>query len=96
VCAMVVLTRGMKRSWRWKARSQKREEADIGGSDVIINVFRNRTELRLQDEEKNFEFNAGGEGKPMKCLCHKRGNERETGKTSNETSGCIDDSLDKR
>ncbi len=66
------------------------------GSDVIAKVFRSRTELRLKNEEKNFEFNAGGEGKPMKLLCHKRGDVRETGKTSNESSGGIEDSLDRR
>jgi len=42
------------------------------GSDVIAKVFRSRTELRLKNEEKNFELNADGEGKPMKLLCHKR------------------------
>ena len=36
-------------------------------------VCRSRTALRLKNEEKNFEFNAGREGKPMKLLCHKRG-----------------------
>jgi len=40
--------------------------------------------LRLKNKEKNFELNAGGEGKPMKLLYHKRGDVRETGKTSNE------------
>jgi len=63
---------------------------------VITKVFRSRTELRLQDEEKNFEFNAGGEGKPMKLLCHKRGNVTETGKTSNESSGGIEGSQHRR
>ena len=29
--------------------------------------------MRLQNEEKNFEFHASGEGKPMKLLCQKRG-----------------------
>src|SRR6218665_1558223 len=41
-------------------------------SDVISKVFRSRTELRLKNEENNFELNAGGEGKPMKLLCNKK------------------------
>ena len=45
---------------------------------MIAKVFRSRTELRLKNEEKIFEFNAGGEEKPMKLLCHKRGDVRET------------------
>jgi len=28
------------------------------GSDVIANLFRSRTELRLKNEDKNFEFKA--------------------------------------
>ena len=56
---------------------------------MITKVFRSRTELRLKAEENNFELNAGGEGKPMKLLCHKRGDVRETRKTSNESSGGI-------
>ena len=31
VWAMVVLARGMKRSWRWEERIRRREEAEIGG-----------------------------------------------------------------
>jgi len=65
-------------------------------SDVIAKVFRSRTELRLKNKENNFELNTGGEGKPMKLLCHKRGDVRETGKTSNESRGGIEDSLDRR
>jgi len=65
------------------------------GSDVIAKVFRSRTELRLKNEEKNFEFNAGGEGKSMK-LCHKRVDVIETGKMSNESSGGMEDSLDRK
>jgi len=76
------------------------EMAERGGrdreSDVIATVFKSRTELRLKKGEKNFEFNAGGEGKSMKLLCHKRGDVRETGKTSNESRGGIEDSLDWR
>src|SRR6218665_1006923 len=34
--------------------------------------LRSRTEWRLKDEEKNFEFNAGGERKTMNLLCQKR------------------------
>jgi len=41
-----------------------------------------RAERRLKKQEKNFECNAGGEGEPMKLLCHKRDNVRETIKTS--------------
>ena len=41
-------------------------------SDLIAKVFRSRTELRLKNKEKNFELDVGGEGKPMKLLCHKR------------------------
>ena len=52
---------------------------------MITKVFRCTTELRLKNEKKNFELNAGGEGKPME-LCHKRGDVREMGKTSNEFS----------
>ena len=37
--------------------------------------------LRLKNKEKNFKFNASGEGKPMKLLFHKRGDVRDTGKT---------------
>jgi len=51
--------------------------------------------LRLKIKEQNFELNAGGEGKPMKFLCHKRGDVRETRKMSNELSGGIEDSLDR-
>ena len=65
------------------------------GSDVIAKVFRSRTELRLKNEENSFECNAGGEGKPVK-LCDNRGDVKETGKTSNESSGGIEDSLDRR
>jgi len=32
----------------------------------IRKAFRSRTELRLRCEERNFEFNAGGEGKRTK------------------------------
>ena len=28
--------------------------------------------MRLKNEEKNFELNAGGDGKPMKLLSHKK------------------------
>jgi len=63
---------------------------------VISKIFRSRTELRLKNLEKNFEFNAGGEGKPVELVSHKRGDVRETGKTSNESSGGIEDSLDTR
>jgi len=38
---------------------------------VITKVFRSRTKLRLKNQKKNFEFNAGCKGKPMKLLCHK-------------------------
>ena len=31
VWAMVVLTRGMKRSWGWEERSRRRKEAERGG-----------------------------------------------------------------
>jgi len=57
-----------------RAEMADREEAEIGGRlySQRYNVFRSRTELRLKNEERNFEFNAGGEGKPMKLLCHKR------------------------
>ena len=61
---------------------------------MIEKLFRSRTELRLKNEEKNFEFSTGGVGKPMKLVCHKRGDVRETGKT--ESSGGIEDSLDGR
>jgi len=61
---------------------------------LIAKVFRRRTELRLKNAEKNFELNAGGEGKPM-MLHHKRGDVRETRKTSNASRG-IEDSLDRR
>jgi len=52
--------------------------------------------LRLKNEKKNFESNAGGEGKPIALVCHKRGGVIETGKTSNESSGGIEDSLGRR
>ena len=42
------------------------------GSDLIGKEFRSRTELRLTNEEKNFELNADGEGRPMKLLYHKK------------------------
>jgi len=58
---MVVITRGMKkRSWRWKS-GDGGERKQRHGSDVIAKVFRSRSELRLKNEEKNFDFNAGGE-----------------------------------
>ena len=64
---------------------------------MITKVFRSRTELRLKNEENNFELNADVEGKSMKLLCHKKGViVRETGKMSNESSGGIEDSLDRR
>src|SRR6218665_1470896 len=66
------------------------------GSDVIAKVFKGRIAWRLKNEEKNFEFNVGSEGKPMKLLCHKRGDARAIGKASNESSGGIEDSLDRR
>jgi len=80
-----------------RAETAERESRDRG-SDVIAQVFtcRSRTKLRLKNEEKNFELNAGGEWKPMKLLCHEKGDVRETGKTSNESSGGIKDSLDTR
>ncbi len=70
-----------------RAETAERGSRDRG-SDVITKVFTCRctTKLRLKNEKKNFEFNAGGEGKPMELLCHKRGDVRETGKTSNESS----------
>ena len=68
-----------------RAEKAERRSRDKG-SDVIAKVFRNRKELRLKNQEKNLEFNAGGEGKPMKFLCHKRRDVRETAKTSNESS----------
>jgi len=61
---------------------------------VITKVFRSRTELRLENPEKNFEFKAGIEGKPMKLLCHKRGAVGEKGKTRNESSGVNEYRLD--
>ena len=73
-----------------KAETAERGSRDRG-SDVIAKVFRNRTELRLKNKEKNFELIAGDEGKPMKLLCSKRGDVRATGKTSNEPSGGIED-----
>ena len=45
---------------------------------MITKVFGSRTKLTLKNQEKNFEFNVGGEGKLMKFLCHKRGDVRET------------------
>jgi len=36
------------------------------------------------------------ERKPMKLLSHKRGDVRESGKMRNESSGGIEDSLDRR
>ena len=62
---------------------------------MIAKVFRSRTELRLK-KRKEFELNAGGEGRPMKLVCHKRGDVRETGKTSIQSSGGIEDSLGRR
>jgi len=61
---------------------------------VIAEVFTCRcaTEFR----QKNFEFNASGEGKPIESLYHKRRDVRKTGNTSNESSGGIEDSLDRR
>ena len=59
---------------RTERGSRERESCEI------TKVFRSRTKLRLKNEEKNFEFNANGEGKPMKLLCHKRGDVRETGR----------------
>ena len=60
------------------------DSAEIGsrvrGSDVIAHIFKSRTNLRPKNEEKNiefnagkFKFNAGGKGKPINLLCHKRG-----------------------
>jgi len=46
-----------------------------GSRYVITKVLRRRTELRFKNQEKNFEFNAGGQRKPMKLLCHKKGDE---------------------
>ena len=70
---------------------------------MIAHIFRSRTDLKLTNEEKNiefnagkFKFNAGGEGTPMKLLCHKRGDMRKTGKTSTKSSGGIEYSLDRR
>ena len=63
-----------------RAETAERGSRDRG-SDVITEVFRSRPELSLKSEEKNFEFNAGGELKPMKLLFYKRGNVREAGKT---------------
>jgi len=60
---------------------ERAETAERGsrdwGSDLITKIFRSRTELRLKNEEKNFELNAYGEGKPMELLCNKRGDARE-------------------
>jgi len=44
-----------------RAETAERGSRDRG-SDLIAKVFRSRTELRLKNEEKNFELNAGGEG----------------------------------
>ena len=60
-------------------------------SDVIAMVFRSRTELKLKNQEKNFEFNASSEGKLVK-FCHKS----EMEKMSNESSRGIEDCLDSR
>jgi len=49
--------------------------------------------VRLKNYEKDFEFNAGGEGKPMQLLCHKRGDARETGKKSNESRGGVGEAV---
>ena len=35
-------------------------------SDLITEVFKSRTKLRLENKEKNFKFNAGSEGTLMK------------------------------
>ena len=51
--------------------------------------------MRLKNVEKNFELNAGGEGKPM-MLRHKRGDVRETRKLRRAMRRGIEDSLDRR
>ena len=68
VWAMVVLTRGMKRSMVLGRAETAERGSRYRGSYVIAKVFGSRTELRLENEEKNFKFNVGGEGKPMKLL----------------------------
>ena len=61
---------------------------------MIEKIFRSRTEWRLKNKEKRtLNSIADCEEKPMKLLCHKR-DVRETVKTSNESSGSIEDSLD--
>lgn len=52
--------------------------------------------MTLKNKEKDFKFNAGSEGKPMKLLCDKRGDVRATGKTSNELSRGTENGLDRR
>src|SRR6218665_1126992 len=76
-----------------RAETAERGRRDRG-SDVIAKVFKSRTKLRLKNQKRNFEFNAGGEEKPMKLLCPRRGDVRDTEKTSNESSGGIENSLD--
>lgn len=52
-----------------KVKSEKRERvrgSSDRGSNVIVKVFRNRTEFRLKNEENNFEFNAMKEANEVK------------------------------
>ena len=46
---------------------RRMERAERGTSDVIMEVIRSRAKLRLENQKKNVEFNAGSEGKPMSC-----------------------------
>jgi len=78
-------------------RAERAEkESRYKGSDAITKVLRSRAELGLKNQEKNLEFNVGGEKKSMVSLYHKRGDVREVGKTSTRSSGGLVDGLDRR
>src|SRR6218665_3308189 len=81
--SLVVLLRGLNRSWRFEEWIGSKGEAERE-SDLIAKVFISRTELRLKNKEQNLKFDAGGEERPMKLLSHKIRSVRETWKLSIE------------
>jgi len=50
---------------------------DREGSDMLTEIFRSRTELRLETKKENFEFDAGGEREPSELLSRKNRNTRK-------------------
>ena len=96
VWTIVVLTRGTKRSLRWEERRGRREEAEIGSRMWSQRYLGAEPRWVFRTRKRTFNSMRVVKGSQWSCCLIKEVMWEKRGKTSNESSGGIDDGLDRR